>query len=84
MVPIRLIKTIRIPFKKANTFLMDPEIGNKLKIIFLFRDPRGVHQSVESNVKWCKECNVTKLCKILGSDVSAAFDLKRQHPGSDF
>ena len=57
--PIHLIKTIRLPFEEANTILMDPEIGNKLKIIFLLRDPRGVHQSVESIVNWCNECSVS-------------------------
>ena len=82
--PIHLIKTIRLPFEEANTILMDPEIGNKLKIIFLLRDPRGVHQSVESIVNWCNECSVSNLCKRLKSDVKAAFDLKKQYPGSRF
>ena len=84
MFPIRLIKTIRLPFSGANTLLMDPEIGNKLKVIFLFRDPRGVHQSVKSKVWWNFESDIKKNCMELESDTLAAIALKRQHPGKNY
>ena len=81
--PVRLIKTIRLPFAEANTLLMDPDIGNNLKIIFLFRDPRGVHQSVKSKVRWLNDGGISKTCKELESDTLAAITLKRQHPGKN-
>ena len=84
MFPIRLIKTIRLPFSGANSLLMDPEIGNKLKVIFLFRDPRGVHQSVKSKVWGDFESDIKKKCKELESDTLAAISLKRQHPGKNY
>ena len=39
--PIRLVKTIRLQFEDAESLLLDPEIGKTLKIVFLFRDPKG-------------------------------------------
>ena len=86
--PIRLIKTIRIPFKDAESILMDPEIGPTLKIIFLFRDPRGRLQSLKSKVHWCNTknetvnlCNVNNLCGDLTSGTFAATSLKQKYPG---
>ena len=84
MFPLRLIKTIRLPFEEANAILMDQEIGNTLKIIFLFRDPRGVIQSVRSNVHWCKDegiCNASNYCHRTQDDVTSALRLKKQFPG---
>ena len=84
--PIRLIKTIRIPFEAAETMLLDPEIGHTLKIIFLFRDPRARFQSIKS-LNWCDEtksenmCNVTNLCQDSTSDAIAATSLKEKYPG---
>ena len=53
MFPIRLAKTIRFSFEDTEQLLLDPDIGKNLKIIFLFRDPRGVFQSYVSKVNWC-------------------------------
>ena len=84
--PIRLIKTIRIPFEAAETMLLDPEIGHTLKIIFLFRDPRARFQSLKS-LNWCAEkesingCNVNTLCRDSTSDTIAATTLKQKYPG---
>ena len=84
--PIRLIKTIRIPFEAAETMLLDPEIGHTLKIIFLFRDPRARFQSIKS-LNWCDErksksmCNITNLCQDSTSDAIAATSLKQKYPG---
>ena len=89
--PIRLIKTIRIPFQAAESILLDREIGRTLKVIFLFRDPRGRLQSIKSKVHWCNNknetvnlCNVSNLCGDLTSDVIAATSLKQQYPGELF
>ena len=84
MFPLRLIKTIRLPFEEANTLLIDPEIGKTLKIVFLFRDPRGVFQSLKSKVHWCKaagSCEISNFCNGVQNDVKAALDLKKQFPG---
>ena len=83
--PIRLIKTIRLPFEEANTLLMDPEIGKTLKVIFLFRDQRGVLQSMNDKVHWCSmwpgRCNVSTFCKESQTDVTSALKLKKRYPG---
>ena len=85
--PIRLIKTIRLPFEEANTLLMDPEIGKTLKVIFLFRDQRGVLQSMKSKVHWCgpwpRKCNISTFCKDSQTDVTSALKLKKRYPGEN-
>ena len=87
--PLRLIKTIRIPFEDAESILLDPEIGHTLKIVFLFRDPRGRLQSIKSKVHWCNSknetvnlCNINNLCGDLISDATAATSLKEKYPGT--
>ena len=86
--PIRLIKTIRLPFEDVETILTDPTLGRKLKVIFLFRDPRGRLQSLKSKVHWCSNneetnrCNISNLCTDLKRDLSAAIKLKSRHPGN--
>lgn len=86
--PIRLIKSIRFPFGKAEELLLDPDIGKTLKIIFLFRDPRGRLQSLKHKVHWCKpqnqtldRCNVSNLCGDLKDLVAAAMNLKAKYSG---
>ena len=86
--PIRLIKSIRFPFGKAEQLLLDPEIGKTLKIIFLFRDPRGRLQSLKHKVHWCKpqnptidRCNVPNLCGELKDLVEEALDVKAKYSG---
>ena len=93
MFPIRLIKTIRFSFEDTEQLLSDPDIGNKLKIIFLFRDPRGIYQSYVSKVNWCngttkdggpgylKSCNISFFCDLLNTDIQAARHILRKYPG---
>ena len=86
--PIRLIKSIRVPFEKIEELLLDPEIGKTLKIIYLFRDPRGRLQSLKHSVHWCTphketidKCNVSNLCAQLKSLVSEALKVKTKYSG---
>ena len=83
--PIRLVKTIRLPFEDAESFLLDPEIGQTLKIIYLFRDPRGRIQSLKYITEWCKDkdnlCNITSMCRDLELQTLAASELKKKYPG---
>ena len=89
--PIRLIKSIRFPFEQAENLLLDPKVGKTLKIIFLFRDPRGRLQSLKSKVHWCKpynqtinRCNVSNLCGDLKFQVSEALYVKKKYAGNLF
>ena len=84
--PIRLMKTIRLPFNATETLLIDSEIGNSLKVIYLFRDPRGIHQSLNSVCGaqgWTyKSCNdLPARCKNATIDVLDALDVKKKYPG---
>ena len=86
--PIRLIKSIRFPFEHAENLLLDPKVGKTLKIIFLFRDPRGRLQSLKSKVHWCKprnetidRCNVSNLCGDLSFQVLEAINVKKKYAG---
>ena len=93
MFPIRLIKTIRFSFKDAEQLLSDPDIGKNLKIIYLFRDPRGIFQSYVSKVNWCngttkdrgpgylKSCKVSFFCDLMKSDIQAARNILGKYPG---
>ena len=75
-------------FKQRDSILRDSEIGKQLKIIYLFRDPRGRLQSLKSKVHWCSKneernkCNVYNLCKELETDLFAALTLKTKFPGN--
>ena len=86
--PIRLIKSIRVPFEISEELLLDPDIGKTLKIIFLFRDPRGRLNSLRHKVGWCNPwnpttdpCNVSNLCTELNDLVSEALKVKTKYPG---
>ena len=84
--PIRLIKTIRLSFSETEELLKDAEIGKSLKIIFLFRDPRGIQQSMKAicdNPGWkFGNCdNVQKLCEVLDKDTLGALEIKQKYPG---
>ena len=86
--PIRLVKTIRFGFEYTESLLLDPQIGNKLKVIFLFRDPRGIYQSYVSKVNWCNEmdktsglCNITTFCNLIHDDVQEAMNIQKRYPG---
>ena len=87
--PIRLLKTTRLPFEDAESLLLDPEIGKNLKVIFLFRDPRGRYQSFISKVDWCNRlihvpnCNISYFCNSLHADVKAAMNIQYQYPGKN-
>lgn len=86
--PIRLIKTIRLPFELSEELLLDPDIGKTLKIIFLFRDPRGRLNSLRHKVGWCSPqspttnpCDVVNLCRELNDLVSEALRVNKKYPG---
>ena len=86
--PKRLVKTIRLPFEDAEYLLLDPEIGKNLKVIFLFRDPRGRYQSLISKVntkknykEWCQYHNISYFCNEHHVDVKAAMNIQNQYPG---
>ena len=88
MFPIRLVKTIRLTFKDTEILLLDPKIRNKLKIVFLFRDPRGIFQSYISKVNWCNEldktsglCNIDSFCNVIHDDVKEAITIQKRYPG---
>ena len=86
--PKTLVKTIRLPFEDAEYLLLDPEIGKNLKVIFLFRDPRGRYQSLVSKVntkknykEWCQYHNISYFCNEHHVDVKAAMNIQNQYPG---
>ena len=86
--PIRLIKTIRLTFEAVESLLSDPEIRDSLRIIFLFRDPRGRIQSLRHVTDWCNGetniCNVTSLCQDLSCQIEAVSRLKEKYSGIIF
>ena len=83
--PIRLIKTIRLSFEDVESILLDKEIGESLKVIFLFRDPRGRIQSLKYVTEWCRDennlCDVTNLCRDLDLQIQEALRLKEKYSG---
>ena len=79
--PIRLVKTIRLPFEDAESLLLDPEIGKNLRLIFLFRDPRGRYQSLISKVHWPIPFGISSYCNSIHTDVKEAINIKNQYPG---
>ena len=91
--PIRLIKTIFMPVHDVENSLIDKEISKTLKVIILFRDPRGMMQSIYKIRKERKEWNLSKehqdrqdpskLCEKMKSDAENAFALRDKYPGMD-
>ena len=87
--PIRLTKTIRLSFNEAEPLLMDPEIGKSLKVIYLFRDPRGIYKSLTSlcrsdSTEWdfaCSDEAMQKRCNGAALDALAALKIKKTYPG---
>ena len=92
--PIRLIKTIFMPVHDVENSLIDAEISKNLKVIILFRDPRGMLQSIYKIRKETKEWNLSKeqqdrngpakLCEKMKLDAEKAFALRDKYPGMDF
>ena len=84
--PIRLIKSIRFPHEEAENLLLDPEMGKRLKIIFLFRDPRGRFNSLKNKMHWCgdNKCDVSQFCTDLKNQVSEAVNVKKKYKGKVF
>ena len=82
--PIRLIKVIRFPYENAESLLVDSEMGKRLKIIFLFRDPRGRLNSVKNKMHWCSDnkCEVSQFCDDLANQVSEVVYLKQKYSGN--
>ena len=88
--PIRLTKTIRLPFKETEPLLMDPDIGKSLKVIYLFRDPRGISKSLMSlcgsshSKEWVHTCGDEAMqirCQASMVDALDALKLKKKYPG---
>ena len=82
--PIHLTKTILFPIHETETVLSDPELSKTLKLIVLFRDPRGILNSMIRSVNWgmgSKNIMVAGLCKKMTSDALAAVKLKKNYPG---
>jgi len=88
--PIRLTKTIRLPFKETEPLLMDPDIGKSLKVIYLFRDPRGISKSLMSlcgsshSKEWVHTCGDEAMqirCQASMVDALDALQLKKKYPG---
>ena len=75
---------IRFPYENAESLLVDPEMGQRLKIIFLFRDPRGRLNSVKNKMHWCSnnKCEVAQFCDDLANQVSEAVNLKQKYSGN--
>ena len=83
MFPIRLIKTVRLPIQGIEELLLDPELGNNLKIVYLVRDPRAVQNSLISEVKWCEPpCSINWLCKKIENEIPFLSEMERKYPGS--
>lgn len=83
MLPIRLIKTVRLPVNETRKLFLDPQLKESLKIIILIRDPRGVMHS-RSSMEWCtrKDCkDPFTVCTNLESDILATYQLKKEFPG---
>ena len=82
--PIHLTKTIMFPINETETVLNDPELSRTLKLIVLFRDPRGILNSLIRSVNWemgNKNNMVARLCEKMTSDTLAAVKLKKNYPG---
>ena len=89
--PIRLIKTIFMPVHDVEKYLNDAEISKTLKVIILFRDPRGMLQSIYKIRKEKTEWNQgkdqqrrhdpAKLCERMKLNAKKAFALRDKYPG---
>ena len=85
--PIRLMKTILLPVEETEALLNDSELSKTLKVIVLFRDPRGIMQSLTKMAEmrgedWAKAANSpATLCQKIESDALTAFKLKEKYPG---
>ena len=83
--PIRLTKTILFPINETEILLQDSVISRTLKLIILFRDPRGILNSLIRSVDWemgNKNNMVDKMCQKMKLDALAAANLKKNYPGS--
>ena len=86
--PIRLMKTILLPVEETEALLQDSELSKTLKVIVLFRDPRGIMQSLTKMAEmrgedWAKAANSPDtLCQKIKADALAAFKLKEKYPGN--
>ena len=71
----------------AEKLLSDPDLGTTLKIVVLFRDPRGLMNS-RSSFDWCKSqpyCfDPGAVCKDIQADIVAAYKIKERFPGNGY
>ena len=82
--PIHLTKTISFPVNETETVLNDPELSRTLKLIVLFRDPRGILNSLIRSVNWQignRNIMVAKICDKMTPDALAVVKLKKNFPG---
>ena len=82
--PIHLTKTILFPINETETVLNDPELSRTLKLIVLFRDPRGILNSLIRSVNWQignRNIMVAKICDKMTPDALAVVKLKKNFPG---
>ena len=83
--PIHLTKTALFPINETEILLQDSVLSRTLKLIILFRDPRGILNSLINSVDWDmgnKNNMVDKMCQKMKSDALAAAKLKMNYPGS--
>ena len=82
--PIQLIKVAMLRVQTALKILHDPVLGKTMKLVILFRDPRGMMNS-RKNLSWCKThpfCYEPKVfCRDMHNDVLAAYNAKKEFPG---
>ena len=80
MMPVNLIKTVRLGLEGAEKFLRDPTLD--LRVIHLVRDPRGVLSS-RMKLSWCRSSsctNTTLVCKDLLNELQIAKKLQTKYP----
>ena len=80
------MKLVRMRLALMQPILEDPEINDKLQVIYLVRDPRAVINSRRSTVGWCKEtssdCYLPEtLCQDMEDDLQSARKLQQLFPG---
>ena len=79
-----VIKTVRLKLALVRDLLQDPVIGQRLQVLFLFRDPRSVMNS-RWELPWCTtdDCKDPKIhCQDVEDDYASYLSLKREFPNS--
>lgn len=77
--PVHVLKTVRLRFRAISKLF---KRHRNLKVIFLFRDPRGFMKS-RVNVPWCRQrfCwDLPTVCDNFGRDLNDSLALGKKHP----